>query len=62
LGVTTIRVVRRANTFTAKGMVLESMSMGEMRAGRESELGIVGVSVIGAKQSEAVRSIRWRTQ
>ena len=62
MGVTTIRVVRRANTFTAKGMVLESMSMGEMRAGRESELGIVGVSAIVVKRSEAVRSIRWRTQ
>ena len=54
--------MHRANTFTAKGMVLESMSMGEMRVGCESELGIIGVSAIGAKRSEAVRSIRWRTQ
>ena len=51
-----------ANTFMAKGMMLESISIGEMRAGHESELGIVGVSAIGAKQSEAVRSIGWRTQ
>jgi hypothetical protein len=50
--------MHRADMFTAEGMVLESVSMGEMRARCKPKLGIVMVSAVGAKLGEAVRSIR----
>jgi hypothetical protein len=61
LAVTTIRVVCRTNTFKTKGTMLEGVTMSEMRVRRKSKLGIVGVSAIGVKRGEAVRSVRWRT-
>ena len=51
----------RTNTFKTKGMMLEGVTMSEMRARCKSKLGIVGVSAIGAKRGEVVRSVRWRT-
>ena len=60
MAITTIRVVRRTNMFVAKGTVLKSVSMGEMRARCKPKLSIIAISTIGAKRSKMVRGVRGR--
>jgi hypothetical protein len=57
LAITTIRVVHRADTFLAKGMMLKSVSMSKVRVRHKLKLSVIAIGTVGAKLSEVVRGI-----
>jgi hypothetical protein len=60
LAVTTIRVVGRANTFTAEGAMLKGMSMSKMGARRKVKLHGIVIKAKGTELSKAMGGIGWR--
>ena len=61
MSITTIRVVRRANGFTAEGRVLKGVSIGLVRARRKAKLSRISISTKGMELSKMVRGIGPRT-
>jgi hypothetical protein len=60
--VTTIRVVRGTDSFTAEGLVLKVMSVSEMGARREPKLIGIVIGAVGMEVHEAVGSKRGSSQ
>jgi hypothetical protein len=57
LAITTIRVVSRADAFTAEGNMLEGISISEVRARQEPKLHRIIISVKGTKLGKVMGSI-----
>ena len=62
MSITTIRVVGRANVFSAKGKVLKGMSIRLVRARRKPKLCRITISAKGVELSKTMRGIGPRTQ
>jgi len=55
--ITTIRVVHRANTFKAKGMMLKGMGMSEVGARCRPKLSVIAISTEWTEVGKPVRGI-----